>query len=84
MSFFLFSKFGHVESQLQHVGYFVAAHGLQLWRVGLVAPRHVGISVRRPGMEPASPALQGRFLTTGPPGKSPTMRILVPLSSFYC
>ena len=24
-----------------------------------------------PGMKPASPALEGRFLTTGPPGKSP-------------
>ena len=25
----------------------------------------------RPGIEPVSPALQGRFLTTGPPGKPP-------------
>ena len=24
-----------------------------------------------PGIEPVSPALQGRFLTTGPPGKLP-------------
>ena len=29
-----------------------------------------GILVPRPGIEPASPALRGRFLTTGPPGKS--------------
>ena len=29
------------------------------------------ILVHRPGTEPISPAPQGRFLTTGPPGKSP-------------
>ena len=27
----------------------------------------------RPGIEPVSPALAGRFLTTAPPGKSPYM-----------
>ena len=30
-----------------------------------------GILVPQPGVEPTSPALEGRFLTTGPPGKSP-------------
>ena len=29
------------------------------------------ISVSRPGIKPVSPALQGGFLITGPPGKSP-------------
>ena len=29
-----------------------------------------GILVLRPGIEPESPALQDRFLTAGPPGKS--------------
>ena len=29
-----------------------------------------GVLVPRPGIEPMSPALEGRFLTTGPPGKS--------------
>ena len=29
-----------------------------------------GILVSRPGTEPVSPELEGRFLTTGPPGKS--------------
>ena len=33
-------------------------------------PAICGISVPGPGIEPASPALEGRFLTTGPPGKS--------------
>ena len=30
-----------------------------------------GILVPQPGIKPASPALEGRFLTTGPPEKSP-------------
>ena len=34
----------------------------------LVVPRHVASS--GPGIDPPSPALAGRFLTTGPPGKS--------------
>ena len=34
---------------------------------GLVAPWHVGILIPHPGIELASPALQGGFLTTGPP-----------------
>ena len=41
-----------------------------LERTGLVAPQHVRVLVPRPGIEPTSPALGGRFLTTGPPGKS--------------
>ena len=31
---------------------------------------HGMCNLPRPGTEPASPALAGRFLTTGPPGKS--------------
>ena len=46
---------------------FMAACGLQsLWCTGLIAPRNLP----RPGIEPMSPALAGRFLTTGPPWKS--------------
>ena len=41
----------------------VVAHGLS-------CSTACGILVSRPGIEPASPALQGRFLTTGKPGKS--------------
>ena len=37
----------------------------------LVAQWHVGISVSKLGTKAASPALAGRFSTTGPPGKSP-------------
>ena len=47
----------------------LGAWAQQLWRTGLVAPRHVGSS--RTGLEPMSPALAGRFLTTAPPEKSP-------------
>ena len=37
------------------------------WLQHLVAPQYVESSV--PGNEPISPALAGRFLTIGPPGK---------------
>ena len=33
-------------------------------------PEPCGILVSRPGIEPMSPAWAGRFLTTGPPGRS--------------
>ena len=36
----------------------------------LVAPCHVGFLAPRPEIKPVSPALEGRFLTTGPAGKS--------------
>ena len=36
---------------------------------GLNCPTACGILVPQPGIEPTSPALQGGFLTTGPPGK---------------
>ena len=39
-------------------------------RLSLAAPGACGISVPQPGMKLGSPALGGRFLTTGPPGKS--------------
>ena len=41
----------------------VVAHGLS-------CPMACGILVPRLGIEPMSPALAGKFLTTGPPGKS--------------
>ena len=45
-------------------------HMGQLWRQGLVAPRHVGFKFPEPGIKPVSLALQSGFLITGPPGKS--------------
>ena len=36
-----------------------------------VAPQNVGSYFFWSGIEPMSPALEGRFLTTEPPGKSP-------------
>ena len=52
--------------------------GLSLWYAGfslvaahrLSCPVACGILVPWPGIEPMSPALEGGFLTTGPPGKS--------------
>ena len=42
---------------------------------GLSCPSACGILVPRPGIEPMSPALEGGFLTTAPPGK-PFIQIL--------
>ena len=54
----------------ENVDSVVAAHGLSGCAHGLSCPMACGILVPGPGMELASPALQGGFLTTGPPGKS--------------
>ena len=47
---------------------------VQCFRAGffffLSCPEACEILVPQPGIEPLSPALEGRFLTTGPPGKS--------------
>ena len=48
---------------LRHAGSLVAARSLS-------CPTACGILVPRPGIEPVSLALEGGFLTTGPPGKS--------------
>ena len=45
--------------------------GSVAWRASLVL-LHDTWNLPRTGMEPMSPALAGRFLTTGPPGKSET------------
>ena len=42
----------------------VAMHGLKL--------THNMWNLSRPGVEPVSPALAGRFFSTGPPGKYPS------------
>ena len=52
-----------------------AAPGLQsTWALVVVArrlscPKAYGTFIPQPGIEPISPTLQGRFITTGPPGK---------------
>ena len=58
---------------LWRAGFFLAVVlGLQSSRArGFSCSAACGILVPPPGIEPASPALEGRFLTTGPPGKSP-------------
>ena len=52
-----------IVSSLHPTGSFVVAH-----RISCSAARRILLSW--PGIEPMSPTLQGRFLTTGPPGKS--------------
>ena len=52
---------------------FVTQHGLQLHGsvVGVYGLSCLGMwDLPGPGIKPMSPALAGRFLTTGPPGKS--------------
>ena len=48
---------------------------------GLSRPAACGILVPQPGIEPASPALEGGFLTTGPLGKSPGLAFIIPHNS---
>ena len=62
---------------------FVSSYGLFRWgtRPSLVVALELsclgacGISALQPGIIPISPALEGGFLTTGPPGTSPTCAI---------
>ena len=79
LSFFLLSVLGLCGSRRVSLQlWFVGSQGLSrcstqllwLWCSGFIAPRHVGISVPPPGTEPMSSALEGRVLTSGPPGKS--------------
>ena len=46
------------------------AHNWVVEAVGLRCSVACGILIPLPGVEPMFPALQGEFLTTGPPGKS--------------
>ena len=50
----------------EHAGSVLAARGLS-------CPTACGISAPQLGIKPTSPALEGGFSTTGPPGKSPTL-----------
>ena len=62
--------FGCARSLLWCTGFIVVACGLS-------CPKACGILSPGPGMEPASSALEGRFLTTGPPRKMSLTYILV-------
>ena len=62
----------------EHVSSVVVAHGLS-------CPAACGILLPRLGIEPAFPALEGRFLTTGPRGKSlEFLNLLFWDFPFYC
>ena len=51
---------------------------------GLCCPMAGGILVPRPGIEPTFPALEGGFLNTGPPGKSPCLLFLTSYFTSFC
>ena len=54
-----------------HMGSVVCSmQALSVVACRLSCPAACGILVPRPRIEPMSPALEGRFFTTGPPGKS--------------
>ena len=76
-------------SSSHHVGSSAAAHAFSscgTWDPSAQPPvvavnrlsfsTECGVLLLRPGIEPTSPALQGGFLTTGPPGKSPKPRFV--------
>ena len=55
---------------------FIAVHGLSLVIHWLSCPTAWGILVPQPQIKPVSSALEGGFLTTGLPGKSPDLQNL--------
>ena len=65
----------------------VSEHRLQARRLSNCGSRAQPLrgtwDLRRPGLEPVSPALAGRFSTTAPPGK-PKICSLLTSSSQYC
>ena len=71
MSYFL-KKFVY----LAGLGLSCSTQDPSLWCVAFLVVRRLncftacGVLVPRPGIKPVSPALQGGFLTPGPPGKS--------------
>ena len=68
---------GCIGSQLHHAGSFIVVHRPSSYMAcRLSCSIACGILVPQPGIEPASPALQSRFLTTGLPGKSSAMTIM--------
>ena len=66
----VFSDSGCPGSFLQCLGSLLGVYTSLVVALGLRCPKACGILVPQPGMEPTSPAPEGRFLTTEPPGKS--------------
>ena len=67
----------------------VAEHRLQTHRLSSCGSRAQPLcygmwDLPRPGLEPVSPALAGRFSTTAPPGKPPSTDFLKRLSQLSC
>ena len=70
--------FGCSGSLLWHMGYSNYCCELSSCMCRLCGPVACRILVSRPGIGPVPPVLTGRFLTTGPPGKSPSHIIFKP------
>ena len=54
----------------------IVAHRLSSCGLRVLLPCACGILGPQPGIEPASPALEGGFLITGPQGKSPSVILM--------
>ena len=65
----------------------VAEHRLQMRRLSSCGSRAQLLrgmwDLPRPGHEPVSPALAGRFSTTAPPGKPPCVHFLCCMTNYY-
>ena len=77
LSFFFFFFFGPCQVLVVAHGLLSSCGAQAVGRVGSVVvvhglscPTASGFLVPLPGIEPPSPALEGGFFTTGPPGKS--------------
>ena len=75
-----------VRGPLTIVASLAAEHRLQMHRLSSCGSRAQSLrgmwDLPRPGLEPVSPALAGRFSTTAPPGK-PCLWFLKPLSCLW-
>ena len=88
--FYIFSDLLHWVLVLSYES-FVAAHRFSSCDAssvvvtrGISCSSTCGILVPQPGIKPVSPALQGRFLTTGPPGKSLIHIVVQQTLTQYC
>ena len=76
------------EWALEHMVSVIAVLSSLLVMCVFSCPMARGILVPRPGIEPGSSALEGGFLTTGPPGKVPSdlcFELCFPSwNAFYC
>ena len=75
--------FGRVWSYLPLMASLLQHMGFSLVVSRFSCPMAGGILVLQPGFQPVSPALEDRFLTTGPPGNSLSTSLASIIASFF-